>query len=152
SALPDPADAPRLRWVQMHSAGVDNLLEHPLYAQSEVMFTSTSGIHVIQMAEYVFAMMLALARRVPHILEDQAAAHWADKRWSRFLPTELYGATLGIIGYGAIGRQVARIGQAFGMRVIAIKQDVRSLTTDRYTLPNTGDPEGEIPDRIYPPE
>jgi len=153
SVLPDPSDAPRLRWVQMHTAGVDTLLKHPLYTQSEVMFTSTSGIHVIQMAEYTFAMLLALTHRVPLIVEDQAAARWAEKRWERFMPAELYGATLGIVGYGAIGRQVARIGQAFGMRIIAIKQDVRHLKfQNRYVIPNTGDPDGEIPDRIYPPE
>ena len=152
SALPAPADAPRLRWAQLHTAGVDHVLDHPLYTQSEVMFTSISGVHAIQMTEYTFAMLLALSRRVPPMLEDQAAARWVEKRWGRFLPTELYGATLGIIGYGAIGRQIARVGQAFGMRVVAIKQNARSLKLDRYTLPNIGDPDGDIPDRIYPPE
>ncbi len=152
SVLPDPADAPRLRWVQMHTAGLDHVLAHPLYSDSEVMFTTTSGIHVVQMSEYIFSMILAFAHRLPSILEDQVAVHWTEKRWERFVPDELYDATLGIAGYGSIGRQVARLGQAFGMRVVAIKNDPRHLTLDRYVVPNTGDPEGEIPDMIYPPE
>ncbi len=150
SALPMPEDAPRLRWVQMHTAGVDNILDHPLYTNSEVMFTTTSGIHVVQMAEYVFGMILAFAHKIPQMLEDQRSAEWPEKKFERYKPFELYGATLGIIGYGSIGRQVARIGQAFGMRVVAVKSDMRNLKLERFILPNTGDPEGEIPDRYYP--
>ena len=150
SALPMPEDAPRLRWVQMHTAGVDNILDHPLYTNSEVMFTTTSGIHVVQMAEYVFGMILAFAHKIPQMLEDQKAAEWPEKKFERYRPNELYGATLGIIGYGSIGRQVAQIGQAFGMRVVAVKSDMRNLKLDRFILPNTGDPDGVIPDRYYP--
>src|SRR5262249_19666045 len=126
------------------------ILDHPLYTNTEIMFTTTSGIHVVQMAEYAFGMILAFAHKIPQILENQQTAEWPEKRWERFRPFELYGSTLGVVGYGSIGRQVARIGQALGMRVVAVKSDMRHLKLDRYLLPNTGDPEGEIPDRFYP--
>ena len=150
AALPEPEAAPRLRWVQLHSAGADMILQHPLYTHSEVMFTTTSGIHAIQMAEYVLALMLAFAHRVPRMLEDQEAGVWTDSRWKRYVPDELYGATIGILGYGSIGRQVAYLARTFGMRVLALKRDVRRLDNSHYSQPDVGDPQAEIPDMIYP--
>lgn len=150
AALPEPEAAPRLRWVQLHSAGADMILQHPLYTHSEVMFTTTSGIHAIQMAEYVLALMLAFAHRVPRMLEDQEAGVWTDSRWKRYVPDELYGATIGILGYGSIGRQVAYLARTFGMRVLALKRDVRRLDNSHYSQPDIGDPQAEIPDMIYP--
>jgi phosphoglycerate dehydrogenase-like enzyme len=149
-ALPEPEAAPRLRWVQLHSAGADGVLQHPLYTHSEVMFTTTSGIHAIQMAEYVLSVMLAFAHRLPHLFEDQTAGVWTNSRWKRFVPDELYGATVGIVGYGSIGRQVAHLAQAFGLRVLALKRDVRRLDNGHYSQPGIGDPQADIPDRIYP--
>jgi phosphoglycerate dehydrogenase-like enzyme len=148
--FPSPEAAPRLRWVQLHSAGVDPILADPLYTQTEVIFTTTSGIHTIQIGEYVMAQVLAFAHRLPIMLADQAAAHWPKGRWDRYVPDELYGATLGIVGYGSIGRQIARLAQGFGMRILAIKRDARRLDNDHFSLPDTGDPQAEIPDRIYP--
>jgi phosphoglycerate dehydrogenase-like enzyme len=151
-ALPEPTEAPRLRWVQMHSAGVDMVLDHPLYADSEVMFTTTSGIHGIPMAEYTLGMMLAFSHRMPRMFEDKAGHTWTPTRWDRFVPDELFGATVGLVGYGSIGRQVARLARAFGMKVLALKRDVRSLEEQGYVIAETGDPSGEIPDRFYPPQ
>jgi phosphoglycerate dehydrogenase-like enzyme len=116
------------------------------------MFTTTSGIHAIQMAEYVFAMILALAHRVTQMVEDQSAVKWPEDRWGRYVPNELFGSVLGIVGYGSIGRQIARLADAFGMRVLATKRNTRSLHHDGFSIPDTGDPEAEIPERIYPPE
>lgn len=152
-ALPQPEDAPRLKWVQLHSAGVDHLLEHPLYTNSEVMFTTTSGIHAIPMAEYVLTQMLAFSHHLPRMMEDKASGNWPKGRWKRYVPSELSGATVGVVGYGSVGRQVARLARAFGMKVLALKRDVRRLADDNaFTMPGVGDTEGEIPDRIYPPE
>lgn len=150
-ALPDPAEAPELKWVQLHSAGVDHILNHPLYRETEVCFTTTSGIHAIQIAEYTLAQMLAFAHHLPRMLKDKQDKVWTPDRWARYVPVELYGSTLGIIGYGSIGRQIARLGHAFGMKVLALKRNVRNLIDQDYTMPDIGDPEGDIPDRIYPP-
>ena len=150
--LPLPDAAPRLRWVQLHGAGIDHLLEHPLFTQSDVMFTTASGIHAITMAEYVLAQMLAFAHRLPRMFEDKVSGTWSSPRWDRYVPDVLHSATVGIVGYGSIGRQIARLAQAFGMRILAIKRDVRQLADNSYMIAGTGDPEGEIPERIYPPQ
>ncbi len=148
--LPQPEDAPQLRWVQLHSAGIDHLLHEPLYTGSEVTFTTTSGIHTVNVAEHVMAKILAFSHHLPRMIEDKANAHWPEDRRARYLPRELRGATLGVVGYGSIGREVARLGQAFGMTVLAVKRDLRTLFDDGYCLPGTGDPAAEIPERLYP--
>ncbi len=151
-AIPRPEEAPDLRWVQLHSAGADDIISTPLYQQTEVRFTTVSGIHAVTMAEYVLAQMLAFAHHLPHMLEDKAARSWPQNRWERYLPHELRESTLGIVGYGSIGREVARLGAAFGMQVLAVKRSIRELADSSYILPGVGDPEGDIPDRFYPPE
>ncbi len=148
--LPRPQDAPRLRWVQLHSAGIDHALHEALYTSGDVTFTTASGIHAVNVAEYVMAQILAVSHRLPRMFEDKAAAQWTEDRQTRYLPHELRGATLGVVGYGSIGREVARLGQAFGMSVLAVKRNLRQLADDGYCLPGTGDPEAEIPERLYP--
>ncbi|MCC6905587.1 MAG: D-2-hydroxyacid dehydrogenase [Anaerolineae bacterium] len=150
--LPEPEAAPRLKWVQVHTAGVGRLVEHPLYTTTEITFTNASGVHAINIAEYVMSQILAFAHRLPRMLEDQAAVNWPEHRWNRYVCDELYGATLGILGYGAIGRQLARVASGFGMTVLAVKRDLRTLEDDTFCVPGTGDPEGVIPMRFYPPE
>jgi phosphoglycerate dehydrogenase-like enzyme len=151
-ALPLLENASNLRWIQLHSAGADSILQHPLYLQSDVTFTTANGIHAIPSAEYVLAQMLAFAHHLPKMFEDKANSTWPAGKWKLYMPSELYGATLGIVGYGSIGRHIARLAQAFGMDILAIKRNVRRLTTERYVYSEIGDPEGELPDRIYPPE
>jgi phosphoglycerate dehydrogenase-like enzyme len=151
-ALPAPDQAPNLRWVQLHTAGAERILSHPLYTQTEILFTTTSGIHAINMAEYVMAQILAFAHRIPLMLDDQAKGAWSSERWQRYIPDELYEKTIGIVGYGSIGRQVARLARAFGMNVLAIKRDAKDPADSNYVLPNVGDPGGDLPDRIYPPQ
>ncbi|NDJ55037.1 MAG: D-2-hydroxyacid dehydrogenase [Chloroflexi bacterium] len=151
--LPQPEQSDQLQWVQLHSAGFDHLLEHPLFSETGIMFTTTSGVHATPIAEYTLAQMLAFAQRLPSMLEDKARKQWSDERYLRFMPRELRGSTLGLVGYGSIGREIARLAQAFGMRILAVKRDLRNLTLKRYS-PGThiGDPDGSIPDRIYPTE
>jgi phosphoglycerate dehydrogenase-like enzyme len=151
--FPNVAEAPRLRWVQLHQAGIDTLLEHPLYANSDVAFTTASGVHAIPMAEYAMAMILAFAHHMPQMMEDKISGLWPKERWNRYLPKELYGATIGIVGYGSIGRQIARLAVIFGMKVLAMKRDLRQpAETNTFVVAGTGDPEGDIPERMYPPE
>jgi len=96
-------------------------------------------------------MLLALAHRVPRMLEWQAKGTWPpdEQRWPLFVPAEVRGATLGIIGYGSIGREVARIGKTFAMRVLASKRDLARKSDDGYRLPGTGDPDGSLPDAWF---
>jgi phosphoglycerate dehydrogenase-like enzyme len=149
-AIPLPENTPKLRWVQLHSAGADSILQHPLYLQSDVIFTTANGIHAIPLAEYAIAQVMAFAHHLPRMFEDKSNRVWAKGRWNRYVPSEVHAATLGIVGYGSIGRHIARLAQGLGMRVLAIKRDVRHLADRRYITPGIGDPEGDLPDRIYP--
>ena len=145
----DLSRAPALRWVQLHMAGVNALADHPLYTETALPLTTTSGVHAATIAEYAVTMLLALAHRVPRMVEWQGRGGWPsdEQRWPLFVPAEVRGATLGIIGYGSIGRELARIAKsAFGMTVLASKRDPRRRVDDGYCLPGTGDPEGRLPD------
>jgi phosphoglycerate dehydrogenase-like enzyme len=151
SALPEPEAAPRLRWVQLHLTGVDHLVEYDLM-HSEVMVTTLSGASVPQVAEFALMCILALSRRLPTMIDDVADVRWMGERFKRYRSVELRGSTLGIIGYGSIGREVARLGRAFGANVLATKSDLRNLKDEGYALEGLGDPEAELPDRLYPPQ
>jgi phosphoglycerate dehydrogenase-like enzyme len=141
--------APGLRWIQLHSAGVDHILDHPIM-DSEVTITTVSGIHATPISEYVFASILAHRWRVALWTHCQREAEWPSGRWSLFARPELRDSTLGVVGYGSIGREVGRLGQAFGMRVLALRR-TEERSKAGYAEAQTGDPTGSIPDRFYPP-
>ncbi|MCC7207738.1 MAG: D-2-hydroxyacid dehydrogenase [Anaerolineae bacterium] len=151
--LPDPDVALRLRWVQAHFAGVDSILDHPLFKNTDILLTTASGIHASTMAEFTFAMILAFARRIPTMLRLQAKGEWPEDRFTLFLPKELRGSTVGIAGYGSIGRAIARLAHAFGMQVLATKRNAKDPSAGpEYEEDGVGDPAGEFVDRLYPPE
>jgi len=112
-----PDLAPGLRWIQLHTAGADHVLGQPI-THSDVVITTSSGIHATPIAEYVFASMLAHRWQVPTWTRCQRAGEWPSGRWSLYARPELRGATLGIIGYGSIGREVGRLGHAFGTQAV----------------------------------
>ena len=149
-AVPPPEQAPSLRWVQVHWAGVDKLLDHPIW-DSDVLITSASGVHAPNLAQYVMAQILAWAHRVPRWLHFQRQGTWPDQRWERFVPDEVHGKTIGIAGYGSIGREVARLAHCFGMTVLATKRDVQNLEEKGYLPADVGDRAGVLPDHVYPP-
>jgi phosphoglycerate dehydrogenase-like enzyme len=151
----DLSRAPRLRWVQLHMAGPDSLHDHPIFTDSTVALTTTSGVHAATIAEYAITVLLALAHRVPRMVEWKTRGGWPpdEQRWPLFVPTEIRGATLGLIGYGSIGRELARIAKtAFAMTVLACKRDPSQRRDPGYRRPGTGDPEGVLPDGWFGPE
>jgi phosphoglycerate dehydrogenase-like enzyme len=148
------ARAPRLQWVQVHMAGINALHDHPLYTKSSIAITTTSGVHAATIAEYALTVILALAHRVPRMVDWRLKGRWPPdaQRWPLFVPTELRGATLGVIGYGSIGRELARMATtALGMRVLACKRDPSRRADPGYRLPGTGDPDGALPEAWFPP-
>lgn len=150
-SLPDPESVPNLRWLQLHFAGVDHVIDHPL-VHSGIMVTTLSGAAAPQMAEFALMGMLAMSRRLTRMLSDPPDVRWNEDRFQRYRGMELRGATIGIVGYGSVGREIARLCRAFGASVLAIKRDLKHLEDIGYTLEGLGDPEAEIPDRLYPPE
>jgi phosphoglycerate dehydrogenase-like enzyme len=148
------AGAPDLRWVQLHMAGINTLQDHPLFRDTAIPLTTTSGVHAATIAEYAVTVLLALAHRVPRMVEWHARKTWPpdEDRWRLFVPTEIRGATLGVIVYGSIGRELARIAaSAFGMTVLACKRDPAARIDPGYGPPGTGDPSGMLPAEWFAP-
>jgi phosphoglycerate dehydrogenase-like enzyme len=149
-----PADlsqrAPGLKWMQLYSAGADHMPQGAIALG--VIVTTASGIHAGVISEYVFGLMLSWTHRVHISLRAQQKHEWV--RTSYFMQTadELRGKTIAIIGYGSIGRETARMAQALGMTVLALKRAPEVRADDGWTLEGCGDPEGRIPKRIYGPE
>lgn len=149
--LPDPEAVSELKWIQFHLAGIDHVVDHPLL-RSDIKITTLSGAAVPQMAEFALMSILALGHRLPAMMADSEKKQWVDERFKRYSPTELRGSVVGIIGYGSVGREVARICRAFGAQVLATKRDLKHLDDAGYSLDGLGDPAAELPDRLYPPE
>lgn len=105
SILPSsPKDCPNLRLVQFVSAGIDHIVDQPIYRDTDITLCTTSGIHGPQIAEWVLVTALAHAHRLPMLLDWQREKKW---RGLQELGTirDMVGQRLGVLGYGAIGRQ-----------------------------------------------
>ncbi len=147
--MPRREQAPDLRWVQGYFAGADRALrEHPDLFK-HVTLTTSSGVHMPVMAEYTLMMMLAHNHRLPQLLQAQAAHDWPAERGPLFSASELRGKTVGILGYGSIGREIGRQACALGMRVLAAKRHPARREDDGWQPRGTGDPRGELPEAFY---
>ncbi|MCA9880167.1 MAG: hypothetical protein KC442_20375, partial [Thermomicrobiales bacterium] len=112
--------APRLRWFHAGSAGVEHLDLHAL-RQRQVVLTNSRGVSAPNIAEHVLGMMVALARRFPRLMREQANHSWRDDDTHREV-RELGNETVLILGTGEIGSQVASRAAAFGMRVEGLRR------------------------------
>ena len=110
---------PKLRWIQTTSAGVGPMIKRLGLADTDILVTTASGVHTKPLAEFAFAVMLNWVKEFPRLREEQQA-----HRWERYCSGELDGRTLTVIGPGRIGREVGRLGRAFGMHTIAIASRV----------------------------
>lgn len=119
-------DAKRLKWIHSTAAGVAQLM-YPELRDSGVVVTNPRGIFSLPMAEHTMGMMLALARNFPDTVRQQDRAQWAQQAlWD--MPqhlTELYGRVLLIVGFGSIGKEIARRALVFGMRVWGVRRSAR---------------------------
>lgn len=115
--------ARNLRWIHATTAAVHQLMFPDLVASS-VRVTNSTGIHGPVVAEHAIALVFALAKGLPAVFRDQQRRHWGQQElWSGTMrPREIAGATLGVIGLGAIGRETVRLAKALGMKVIAVRE------------------------------
>jgi phosphoglycerate dehydrogenase-like enzyme len=111
------ARAPRLKWVQSTSAGVEKLVP---YIPSGIVLTNASGVHMPKGGEYAMTALLMLNHRVPHFVTAQRAACW-DQAFA----TPIAGKTVLILGVGAIGSAAARLARRFGMRVLGVSRSAK---------------------------
>ncbi len=116
--------APRLEWVHARNAGAGEQLGQALQLNPDearrVTVTSSSGVHAGPLAEFAIFGLLAFAKDLPTLLADQRERHWPSGQQP---VGELRGRTLLIVGLGEIGGETARLAQAFGMHVLAVKRD-----------------------------
>ena len=120
----------RLRWLQCSGAGVDSLLPTGIL-NGGIVVTTAVGINTTPIGEYVFGSMLMFNRTWPEMVRLQDRHVWPRSvTWYKLGGRELAGQTLGIIGLGSIGRRVAQLGRAFGMRVLATRRTVQEGVQD----------------------
>lgn len=150
--LPEIEQIPALRWIQFHFAGIDRYIDEPVVKKVGMQVTTLSGAAAPQMAEHVLAMLLALSRKLPALITSQKKSEWPKDRFERYIPFELNGKTIGIVGYGSIGRQVARLLQPFGVKVLATKRNAMNPQDNGYVADGLGDPQGDMLQRLYPPQ
>jgi phosphoglycerate dehydrogenase-like enzyme len=119
----DPGTAPHLKWIQLTGAGIDHLQSEPIL-KTDVVITN-AHLFATPIAEYVFGSILCYSRKFSQTLSEfQTKREWPRDPWKTHVGRELNQCTLGIVGYGDIGRAVARIGQGFGMRVVATRMSL----------------------------
>lgn len=125
------SNAPKLRWIHVLSAGVENILS-PELQTSNIILTNSKGIHGIPVSEHVLAMMLTFSRGLNLYIRNQL-----NKEWKRANVDEIHNKTIGIVGLGSIGREIAKKAKGLGMNVVAVK---KQITTELFV------------DRLYSPE
>ncbi len=131
-----PQLAPNLKWVQATSTGVGPTVSQLGWAQRGIVTTSASGIHSVPISEFVMMAMLCFTKDIFHLFNLKA-----QRRHERYCTGQLRGKTLGIVGLGTNGRQVARSARGLGMRVLATKRQVQGCTAKNLGV-----------DALYAPE
>jgi phosphoglycerate dehydrogenase-like enzyme len=140
------ADLRRLRWIQIASTGYAQLFGLGLNERG-IRACNARGCFDVPIAEWNLAMMVNLARNLRGMIRNQEAAVW-DR--SAVFQREIRGLTLGIWGYGGIGRETARLARAFGMCVhVLTRTGAIAPRNGIYSVAGTGDPEGKHPHRIF---
>jgi phosphoglycerate dehydrogenase-like enzyme len=143
-----PADlsrTPKLRWLQTGSAGVDHLAADPPWTKG-VVVTNGRGVFAVPIGEYVTGAILRINQPVARWTADQAAHRWPMD--DEPVASVVRGRTAVLVGYGSIGREVARQLDALGLRIVAVKPRPEVRADGSYRVPGTGDPDGSIPARI----
>lgn len=124
SVFPSPEQAPHLRWLQLDTSGADHMRGTPLWENDVVTITSIAGVSPRPMAEYVMAMVLGFARRLPTAVRMRERRHWPThrERWQLYRPLRIPGSRMAIVGYGRIGRKIARTARAFDIEVVGVRR------------------------------
>lgn len=127
----------RVRWVQALTAGIEGLLAHGI--PGHIVVTNQGGAVAPAVAEHAMAMILAMARRVGEIIERSASHTWNKEFTPPLMSVE--GKVLAIVGYGNIGRQLARRAAGFDMKLIGVSRSQPSdpLLAEMYPMERLAD-------------
>ena len=117
---------PNIEWVHVRMAGLD-FIHSPEFARSKVICTNAKGQFSSTLAEYTMMACSYFAKDLPRLMQQKSA-----KVWGKYNVRELRGATMGIIGYGDIGRACAKLAKAYGMKVLALRRNPSLADGDPY--------------------
>ncbi len=133
------AAAEKLRWIHTGMAGLTWILIPPVI-ESAVVVSNSKGVHAQIMGEHAMALILAFSRRLHDCLEFQRNGLWGRSEIYGRVPSfeSIAGKTLGVVGLGAIGVEVARRARCFGMRVVGFRRNAGTTS--------------EVADAVYPPD
>lgn len=139
------AEMRAVKWVQIASTGYTQLFGLDL-PQRGIRATNCRGCFDVPIAEWNIAMMVNLTRDLRQLVRNQDGAVW-DR--SAIFQREIRGLTVGLWGYGGIGRETARLAKQLGLRVHVLTRNGVGARGDVYAVPGTGDPGGVLPDRAF---
>ncbi|HKW65429.1 MAG TPA: D-2-hydroxyacid dehydrogenase [Candidatus Acidoferrum sp.] len=130
-------DTKKLKWIHSTAAGVAQLM-YPELREAEILVTNPSGVFSVPMAEHTIGLILALARNFPDSVRQQDKANWSQQElWDKPQHlSELNGQVLLIVGYGSIGRELAKRAKALDMRV--------------WGVTRSGEGDGAHAEKIFP--
>ncbi|KAI0086751.1 D-isomer specific 2-hydroxyacid dehydrogenase [Irpex rosettiformis] len=154
--IPSAKHVPRLKFIQLTSAGSELILASPFGKDPEskkIPILSASGVHTTAIPQHFIATTLMLF----HHLQEQVVTSYVEKRWGgriellgeNFGHRELSTQTVGFLGYGHIGRESARLAKAFGANIIVATPSGLKKAQEGYIIPGFGDPDGSIPSAWY---
>jgi phosphoglycerate dehydrogenase-like enzyme len=143
--------APALRWVQMNSAGINHVMQSPIYLREDLSLTTSRGAYDVAGAEFALGLMVSLAKDFKLALESQQTRKWCpnSERLKVYPNIELRGRSVGIIGYGGIGQEIARLCNAFGMRTSALLRRNKKRGEARYRLPELRRLRAPVLDKVF---
>jgi phosphoglycerate dehydrogenase-like enzyme len=119
-------EMPFLCWIHSIFAGVEHILCPEIVNNPEIVLTNAKGVYSWSLSEYVIQVCLHFAKDIPRMMKSKE-----EKVWDKFFVKEIKGATMGIIGYGDIGRACARVAKAFNMKVIGLRRNPDLSEHDR---------------------
>ena len=111
--------AKKLEWIQASSTGINNFMDIPELVQSDVLLTNVRGTHGGPLSESVFGMIFAFNREIKNFVLEQRAHNWTMIKYRPGM-RELRGSTMGILGFGGVGKTLAQRAAAFGMNILVV--------------------------------
>ncbi|CBF85118.1 D-isomer specific 2-hydroxyacid dehydrogenase family protein [Aspergillus nidulans FGSC A4] len=148
-SLPNPEDAKHIKFIHFFSAGLDKVIHDPVLTDSEIPVTTSSGIHGPPIAEWTVMNWLVASREYSITYENQKKHIWGSVDLYSHGIQDHVGKKVGILGYGSIGRQIARVAVSLGLSVYAYTASPKPTPESRrdrhYIIPGTGDADGTLP-------
>jgi phosphoglycerate dehydrogenase-like enzyme len=150
--IPKAEDVPNLKWIHFFRTVVDvRELEDALLEIPGLTITSNSGVTAPAYADIALMQIFSLGYHLTQVC-DAKNTHKYDLQEGKYPAARLYDSTVGIVGYGSVAREIARIMHVFGVELLAVKRDLMHPEDDGFALPGHGDPNGDYFARLYPPQ